>query len=301
MVDQSVPRVLPPLRVLLRAAHASIPRARRRRRVGLRALGQGQCAEGSARRTRRAHLARRTRRNRNRDRSVSTARRTLPRDAPNPRGTGPRAHVRASDHTLAARHPRHRRLQRALHAAGASVCVSLPTLDAAIARRIEADHRRRPNDCARSNVFESRHPHGVAMHRFSPASPTPARNCARSTPPQPRPATFAWHTLLNLGDVATRCVLCFPHARPPGTHRRIRAPLSRQVRAARLRLTHRGPRARRPQPRPLAPPPTNRAKARHGSTFAALKNYAPAGAALLKCSGELGHQSAMLSTGPVHL
>jgi DNA repair photolyase len=102
-------------------------------------------------------------------------------------------------------------------AAGVSVCVSLPTLDAAIARRIEptvappAQRLRAVEKLARAGIRT-----GVAVAPILPGitdSETQLREVYAAA--ANAGASFAWHTLLNLGEVARDSYFAFLAAERP--------------------------------------------------------------------------------------
>src|SRR6202051_4951915 len=114
VVDQSLPRLLPRLRLLLRAADAHVSRAGRHHRMGLDHLRQAQRGPGLAARTGRAELARRRSCARNCHRPVSPRRRYVSHHPGDPRGTRARTNAGAHRDALAARRARRRRLARPL-------------------------------------------------------------------------------------------------------------------------------------------------------------------------------------------
>ena len=114
MVDQPVPRLPASLRLLLRPAHAHIPRGGRRRALGRQDLRQDERRRGLAPGAVPHAGARSPRLRGDRDRPVPAARRDLPHHARHLRRTCTRTDAGASDHALAAGRSRCRRSQRAL-------------------------------------------------------------------------------------------------------------------------------------------------------------------------------------------
>src|SRR5271155_1086630 len=103
VVDQSVPGLLPSVRLLLRAPYAHVLAAQRYRSLGLASTREGKPRPGPAARTCEPPLAGRTRRDRNGAGPLSADRRPLSRDPRDPGRTRKGTNRSASHDAFAAR------------------------------------------------------------------------------------------------------------------------------------------------------------------------------------------------------